>query len=160
MGGYYAYLMLERHEIRDEIEHKLIHSIPKSTLKCIIANQENSGKIEWRRVQKEFKFENELYDVVSVEIHDGISYYFCINDHAETLLETKIDNLLKLQSGHLPLSDYAKNFLSLLLEPITIHSNLSYIFNYFTADYQSNFPQVLITFSSSILFEQEKPPQF
>lgn len=160
IGGYYTYLMMERHNIREEIEHKLKYAIPQSTLKCIIANPENITKIEWRRTQKEFKFEGELYDIVSVEIHKGITYYFCINDHAETLLEAKIDNLLKYKTDHLPLSNHAKHFLNLLLEPITIHKNPFYIFEYFAAEYQSNFPQILIALSSSIVFEREKPPQF
>lgn len=160
MGGYYAFLMVERENIREEIEHKIVQSIPKSALKCIIANPENTAKIEWRRSQKEFKFEGELYDIVSVEIHNGTTYYFCINDKAETALEVKIDNLLENQADHLPFSDHSKHFLTLLLEPITIHQIPYYFFNYFATEYKSKFPQILINLSSSILFEREKPPQF
>lgn len=160
IGGFYAYLMIERHEIREEIEHKLVHSIPKSALKCIIATSENIAKIEWRRPQKEFKFEGEFYDVVSVEIYKGTTYYFCINDHAETLLEAKIDSLLKHQTDHLPFSNHTKHFLSLLLDPITIHQSILYLFEHFATNYKSNFPPFLIALSSSILFEREQPPQF
>lgn len=160
MGGYYAYLMIERENIREKIEREITQSIPKSALKCIIANPKNSAKIEWRRSEKEFKFEGELYDIVSVEIHNGTAYYFCVNDKTETLLEAKIDNLLEHQADHLPFSDHSKHFLTLLLEPITIHQIPYYFFNYFAAEYQSNFPQILIALSSSIVFEREQPPQF
>jgi hypothetical protein len=160
MGGYYAYLMIERENIREKIEYKIVQSIPKSALKCIIANPENIAKIEWRRSAKEFKFEGNLYDIVSIKIHKGTTYYFCINDQAETLLETKIDNLLEHQVHHLPFSDHVKHFLTLLIEPIIIHQTPYYFFNYFAAEYKSNFPQFLIALSSSILFEREQPPQF
>lgn len=160
MGGYYAFLMIERENIREKMEYKLVQSIPKSALKCIIANPENIAKIEWRRSAKEFKFEENLYDVVSIQIHKRTTYYFCINDQAETLLETKIDDLLKHQADHLPFSHHTKHFLTLLLEPIIIHQTPYYFFNYFVAEYKSNFPPFLIALSSSILFEREKPPQF
>ena len=56
MGGFYAILSYERYEIRENVEHKIIKSLKKSELICIIANAENLSKIVWERPQKEFGF--------------------------------------------------------------------------------------------------------
>ena len=45
MGGFYAILSYERHEIREKVEQKIIESLNKSELICIVANTENLLKM-------------------------------------------------------------------------------------------------------------------
>ena len=118
MGGFYAILSYERHEIREKVEQKLLNSLDKSELTCIVANAENLSKIEWQRPEKEFSFERNLYDVVYKENAFGVTYYYCLSDKDETKIEAKIDKLLENQSEKTPFGSHSILILLLLSEPL------------------------------------------
>ena len=159
MGGYYAILNYERHEIREKVENKIIKSLKKSELICIIANAENLPKIEWERPAKEFKFEGNLYDIAYTENDCGINYYYCLSDKDETILKTKIDKFLDKQSENFPLGNQLKHILQFLLEPLLIHQNTAFCFKYFGKQNTSIFPNLTIFFTSNFVSKLKQPPQ-
>ena len=159
MGGFYAILSYERHEIRENVEHKIIKSLKKSELICIIANAENLSKIVWERPQKEFRFNGNLYDIAYLETISGINYYYCLTDKAETKLELKINKLFNNQTQNMPLGDNAKLILYLLVQPLIAHQNPSFYFNYFSPEKASVFPNLIIFHASDFVSKLKQPPQ-
>jgi hypothetical protein len=160
MGGYYAILSIERAEIREKVEQKIIKSLPKSKLICIAANAENFSKISWERPEKEFSFEGNLYDIVFAENVDGTNYYYCLSDKAETEIEAKLNQWLDNQTEHLPFSTNSKHILQLLSEPSTIHRNPSFLFYHFFSEISSIFPNLVAFHTSDFVSTLEQPPQY
>jgi hypothetical protein len=160
MGGFYAILSYERHEIREKVEQKLLNSIEKSDLICIVANDENLSKMEWERPKKEFRFEDNLFDVVYSENAHGVTHYYCLSDKDETKLEAKIDKLLEKESNHLPFGSHSKLILNFISEPLTIHQNSTFYFNYFIEKYSSVFANLSIFYPSDFVLKLKQPPQF
>lgn len=159
LGGYYAILNYERHEIREKVEHKIIKSLKKSELICIIANAENLPKIEWERPAKEFKFEDNLYDVAYVEKVSGIIYYYCLSDKDESKLEAKINTLLENQTKNSPLGGNSKLIQYLIAQPLISHQNPSFYFNCFFSKKSSIFPNLTNFFTSNFVSKLKQPPQ-
>jgi len=159
MGGYYAILNYERYEIREKVEHEIIKSLKKSELICIIANTENLRKIVWERPTKEFKFEDNLYDVAYLEKVSGIIYYYCLSDKDETKLEDKINKLLENQTKNSPLGSSTKLIQHLIAEPLISHQNISFYFNCFSPKKSSIFPNLIISFTSNFVSKLKQPPQ-
>ena len=160
MGGFYAILSFEREEIREKVEQKLIKSLNKSELVCVVDNDKNSPKIEWERPEKEFRFEGNLYDVVYKEKAFGVTYYYCLSDKDETILEAKIDKLLENETKHLPLGSQSKSMLNFLSEPLTIHQNPTFYFNCFIDKKSSIFPNLSVFYPTDFVSKLKQPPQF
>ena len=159
MGGYYAILSFEREEIREKVEQKIIKSLKKSELICIIADAENLPKITWERPEKEFSFEGNLYDVVHIEEVSGITYYYCLSDKDETILEAKIDKLLENQTESSSIGGNAKLVLYLIAQPLITQQNFSFHFHYFSPKNTFIFPDLTISFTSNFVSTLKQPPQ-
>ena len=159
MGGFYAILSVEREEIREKVEQKIIKSLKKSDLICIIANDENLPKITWERPKKEFHFEGNLYDVVYVETILGVNHYYCLSDKDETILEAKIDKLLENQSEKSPFGNQSKLIVHFITEPLITHQNSTFNFNYFSPKKPSIFPNLTIFYPSNFVSKLKQPPQ-
>ncbi len=160
MGGFYAILSYERHEIREKVEQKLIKSLKKSELICIVADDKNSSKIEWERLEKEFRFEGNLYDVVYTENIFGVIHYYCLTDKDETKLEAKIDKLLENQTDKSPFGNQSKLILHFLAEPLITHNNPTFYFSCFINKESSVFPILSIFYPSDLVSKLKQPPQF
>ena len=160
IGGYYTYLNFERQEIREEMEQKMLNTIPKSSLTCIVANPENLTKIEWERADKEFSFEGNLYDIVSIEVVSGVTHYYCLNDQAETQLENKIAQFLDSQNESIPLNGNAKLLLHSLLEPLTAHKTPAFFFTPSFSNTSSVFPQIVLNHAFEYVSKLKRPPNF
>lgn len=160
IGGFYAILSHEKHEIREKVEQKLIKSLKKSELICIVANAENLSKITWERPTKEFRFEGNLYDIAYCETISGINYYYCLSDKDETKLELKFSKLLNNQTDNMPLGDNAKLILYLLAQPLIAQQNPSFHFNYFSAKKPLISNHLTIFHTSDFVSKLKHPPQF
>jgi hypothetical protein len=160
MGGFYAILSFEREEIREKVEQKIIKSLKKSELICIVADDKNSYKIEWERPEKEFRFEGNLYDVVYSENTLGVTYYYCLSDKDETKLEAKIDKLLENQTEKSPFGNQSKLIINFLSEPLITHQNPIFNFNYFIKKKPSIFSNLIIFYPSDFVSKLKQPPQF
>lgn len=160
MGGFYAILSYERHEIREEMEQKLLNSLEESELICIVENAENLPKIAWERPEKEFSFEGNLYDVVYKESAFGVTYYYCLSDKDETILEAKIDKLLETQNQHLPFGNHSKLLFDFLSQPLISCQNPTFYFKYFIHKKPSISSNLAILHTSDCVSKLKQPPQF
>ena len=88
--GYYFIYTIHQYILKEEMEKELLAHIPDSSLELIIA-EEFGEKIEWEEKNKEFLLNEELYDVARIEIKDGKTHLYCINDKKEKQL---LDNLV------------------------------------------------------------------
>lgn len=89
--GYYFVYTFHQHIIKEEIEKELLTHLPDSSLELVIAEDWNN-KLEWKEKGKEFSLNGEMYDVARIEIKDGKTHLYCINDKKEKEL---LDNLVK-----------------------------------------------------------------
>ena len=89
--GYYFIYTVHQYIIKEKIERELLSRIPDSSLEVIIA-EDIENRIEWEELNKEFFLDNELYDVARIEIKNGKTHLYCINDKKEKEL---LDNLVK-----------------------------------------------------------------
>jgi len=89
--GYYFVYTIHQHIIKEEIERELLTNIPESSLEVVIAENWNN-KLEWEEKDKEFSLNGEMYDVARIEIKDGKTHLYCINDKKEKEL---LDNLVQ-----------------------------------------------------------------
>ena len=160
MGGFYAILSFERHEIREKVERKLLNSIEKSELIRIVGSDKNSSKLKWERAGKEFEFEGNFYDIVYSESVFGITYYYCLSDKEETKLETKIDKLLENETKHLPLGNHSKSIINFLSEPIIYSQNHTFYFKNFIDKKPSISSNLAIFYLSDYVSKVKQPPQF
>jgi hypothetical protein len=160
MGGFYAILSFEREEIREKVERKLLNSIQKSELICIVENAENLSKIEWERSEREFSFEGNLYDVVYKETIAGVNHFYCLSDDDETKLEAKIDKLLETQNNHSSSGNHSKLILDFLSEPLIFSQNPLFYFQYFIDKKPSISSNLAILFLSDYVSKLKQPPQF
>ncbi len=159
MGGFLAITSIEREIIKENVEKKLTKSFKKNELTCIVINAQNSDKITWKSADKEFRFEDKFYDVVFTEIKDNQTYYYCLSDEDETRLELKINQLLDKQSEQLPFESNTKSFIQFLLEPLTLHANSTFSFDYFTPLNTPKFSQISSLYFSDLIQKLKRPPQ-
>ena len=153
-------LSYERHEIREKMEQKLLNSLEKSELICIIENAKNLPKIAWERPKKEFSFEGNLYDVVYTENVLGTIHYYCLSDKDETKLEAKIDKLLETQNQHSPFGNHSKLLLDFLSQPLISCQNSTFYFKYFIHKKPSISSNLAILHTSDYVSKLKQPPQF
>jgi len=81
------------------------------------------NKIIWTRKGKEFKFNDEMYDIVKVEIKNNMVTYFCIHDKDEKELTQVFDTLVKNNN-----TNNTKNDINLLKELSKYNLYLNNIF--------------------------------
>ena len=160
MCGFYAVLRFEREEIREKMEQKILKSINKTDLFCIVENAKNLPKIAWKRPEKEFSFEGNLYDVVYKENVLGTIYYYCLSDKDETKLEAKIDKLLETQNQHSPFGNHSKLLLDFLSQPLISCQNSTFYFKYFIHKKPSISSNLAILHTSDYVSKLKQPPQF
>jgi hypothetical protein len=94
MFSFYFPFLLLRTEIRNEMDKKTKEKIDESLLTKISVSLKNGpGSIVWTREREEFKYNDQMYDVVKTEINKDTVTYFCLTDNNEKELN---DNFCKL----------------------------------------------------------------
>ncbi len=84
---------IQRSQIRREIKSQIKQGVPKGEMVHFRFSKSNP-KIHWHN-DHEFRFENQMYDVVHQESTADSLFLECINDNQETLLFAKLDKLVK-----------------------------------------------------------------
>jgi hypothetical protein len=57
-----------------------------------------ASNFEWEEAGKEFKYNNSMYDVVSIQEHDKKMVIYCFNDSGESELEKHLDEIHQKQN--------------------------------------------------------------
>jgi hypothetical protein len=112
IGGFVAILSVEREIVREAMFLKLSKSQIVSDLHCIIDNK----NITWEEADREFWLDGKMYDIVKIEIKNGVKTYLCLADDSETDLAMVIQQLT--QTDNSPLSETTKGIISWIFQQI------------------------------------------
>jgi hypothetical protein len=86
LGGYFLWFSACQKNLQKEIRHEIRKGLRKDDLSLIIVSGTGKPGISWIKPGKEFTYHGEMYDVVKMEVHNGMNYYYCINDIKEKQL--------------------------------------------------------------------------
>lgn len=74
--------------IRTRVKTSIKEGVPESDLHIIEFTSHND--IPWTRENKEFKIDDQFFDIVRVDSNNNLKF-FCVNDVEETILFAKLD---------------------------------------------------------------------
>ena len=90
------FLEIKKSEIKKEIKNKIISGINKNELVFLkFSKQEAVNQLKWEH-SKEFKYNNEMYDVIEKKESNDSVYYWCWLDNEETKINKQLNNLLSI----------------------------------------------------------------
>jgi hypothetical protein len=92
IGGDYFLFYSFRYNIQKEVESQISSGIKDSELSVIEVSSKNESEIIWIRLEKEFRYKNEMYDVAKIKIQNHHKYLYCFKDIKENQL---IANFIK-----------------------------------------------------------------
>ncbi|MCX6234249.1 MAG: hypothetical protein NT175_05925 [Bacteroidetes bacterium] len=93
--GYYLCFRMMQQEVRKEIRKEIRSRISKEDLTRICIPVNNKTAIRWIKENKEFVYNQDLYDIVSIEVKNDAIVYYCINDIKEKQLIRDFEKLSK-----------------------------------------------------------------
>ncbi len=94
--GFYIPYLVKRTVIRSEMNRLLEESLPGNLIvKLSFDLNAEKDSPAWVREGKEFRYNDEMYDVLKSEIHNGKVTYYCVRDRDEKELESSFEKLLK-----------------------------------------------------------------
>ncbi|GGD50958.1 hypothetical protein GCM10011514_14010 [Emticicia aquatilis] len=160
IGGFIVILSVEKEMARKQMKQKIAESIDINTLTCIVGTPENLQKIEWEEDEKEFWFENELYDIVKTQTRGRLTYYYCLSDAKEKEVIAKIKQFSSNLQSQNPISSSTKQVLTLIFQPIIF--NLLYSPSFKTVSYSlsTKFKSITTFYQFLHIAKLLEPPQF
>lgn len=94
--GEYLVFRIIRSDIRESIKEKLASSVPKEELVLIKISSTNPPKdFQFIEAGREFRYKEEMYDIVYQEVKGDTVYYQCIHDVRETKLYADLDQQIQ-----------------------------------------------------------------
>jgi len=99
--GYHLYYLYLQNQQKRSVEEKIKEGSFKEELSIINIKSKNSDDLQWIKINKEFRFKGDLYDIVKVEHLQTSTRYFCIKDVKEKKLESRFINNLKRRRNKL-----------------------------------------------------------
>lgn len=117
----FTFLHHKKYQIRKEVKRQIISGLDKDELVLLKFTEDQSiAQLQWKHA-KEFKFKDEMYDIIETQIKGDTIYYWCWWDHHETKLNKQLDELTSIVLGNdPPYSNTQKqlsNFLKSLICP-------------------------------------------
>ncbi len=95
-------LKIQKKKIRKEIKQKIIRGICENELVYFVFSKEASRTLlDWKH-EKEFSYQDEMYDIVKKEISGDSVRYWCWWDQEESKLERKLQKEVWIALGAHP----------------------------------------------------------
>lgn len=152
--GFFPLFKILQYQTRREIKLQIKQGIPENELhKIVFAANE---KPEWVREGKEFRYKNQMYDIVRKEKSNGSTIYYCVNDTEETQLFANLDVIVKKQMDdeNSPIGNSIKVLMKIFSQ-VYLAENPQ-VFNQTGVECENHFEyQIALT---SIHSETETPP--
>jgi hypothetical protein len=79
-----------QYQVKTEIKYSIKQSLCKKDL-TVISVKKNNSAIAWIEYNKEFRYNNCMYDVVKIKTQGDYIYYYCIDDNKENELFNNLD---------------------------------------------------------------------
>lgn len=109
--GTYAFLELQKHQVKREVKWKMIEGVDKEDLVLLTFDKDDIETIlDWKH-SKEFSYQEEMYDIVQSEDKGDSISYFCWWDNKETELNKQLANVLQDFIGNKPINKKNKEHL-------------------------------------------------
>ena len=142
--GFYPLFKVLQYKTRREIKMRIKQGVPEEELHMITFAP--GEQIDWVREGKEFRYKDNMYDIVRTGNSKDTVIYYCVNDTEEKVLFSTLDELVKKDmneksgatnnpSKHLLkllLNLYHETSSSVVISPRMITINFHYLF-YWTA---------------------------
>ncbi|MCX6205288.1 MAG: hypothetical protein NTZ19_03445 [Bacteroidetes bacterium] len=156
MGGYHLLYIFYQQQIKSEMKSFLKeHRSSEFCSKLVFATSD--GKIRdsnfsWEEENEEFRYQHELYDVVSIEKKNGRAEIICLKDNDENQLEIQLNEIHKSDKSNSSKStqNFLKFFSVFYLEKKQAFDFRTVEINLYTHRFS---PELLIAF-----FEIQVPP--
>jgi len=101
-SGTFLWLQYQKISIQKETKRDMLSHINKKDLVLLsFTPEEAKKKLKWEH-SKEFEYQGQMYDIVSVEVDDGKIKYWCWADNKETHLNKKLKALVAQKLGNDP----------------------------------------------------------
>lgn len=94
----FSFLHFQKQLIRKDVKKQIIAGLNKEDLVLFkFTENQADSLLEWEH-SKEFKYKDKMYDVVYQQKKDGVTFYWCWDDNAETEVIANLNDLLKRDS--------------------------------------------------------------
>ncbi|MCB0652870.1 MAG: hypothetical protein KDC85_16450 [Saprospiraceae bacterium] len=92
--GTYGWLHHQKNVVREEVKSQILQGMDKKELVLLKLSQKEARiELKWKG-PGEFKYKNQMYDVVESEMAGDSITYWCWWDHEETQLDQKLKTLV------------------------------------------------------------------
>jgi len=89
----YGWMHCQKRAVRHEVKEKLLDDLPKENLVLLKFTQEQANReLHWEH-EREFEYQDQMYDVVKREVRNDTLYYWCWPDEKETALNQQLAQL-------------------------------------------------------------------
>lgn len=90
----YSCLQYRKAVIRKEVKRRMKTGLKPSELVLLkFSKSESQTKLRWEHA-REFEYAGQMYDIIETEIKGDSIFYYCWWDHAETMLNKQLTNLV------------------------------------------------------------------
>lgn len=93
--GYYLPYLVLLSEVKSEMEEKMNEDNAGKFMVSLTFSLKGNEQPEWKEEGKEFRYKDEMYDVVKAEKHNDKITYYCLKDKEEKELVSNFNNLIK-----------------------------------------------------------------
>lgn len=91
--GTYTWLQYKKITIKHEVQRQIDDGIDQSKLVLLkFTKEEIQIKLRWEH-EREFEYNDKMYDVIRSESKGDKVYYWCWYDHKETMLNRQLDEI-------------------------------------------------------------------
>jgi hypothetical protein len=125
--GYLVIYDIQRWRIKYTIKEQIRHELPNESLTLIVDSGLDKVAIDWRE-KNEFEFKGDMYDVVRTIIKKNVTYYYCIADRAETLLNKQVDQIVNIKLNDKVKTSKGLTHLIKIIEIVFCHNIYNFTF--------------------------------
>ena len=119
--GFYVGFLMEQYKTKDLIKKQAIAKTPLHHLVRIV----QQDAIQWEDDRKEFYLQGSLYDVVKIQVENGETVFYCINDENEEQLLKNLTVVAGSVNNHSSSKNNHYQFKKLIFDEFDGYNNLN-----------------------------------
>jgi len=138
-GSFFIFLS-ERYIIHNEVKQLIKKGLSKDKLTKLTFSINMSGQLKWHKKNKEFSYNNDMYDIVfKTTSADSITYY-CYHDKKESILFSNLSDQPKLVTI---LGEIIAKINIIYLNMTSNQKNIPFLAILFIITYQNNYISIM-----------------
>lgn len=152
--GIYTTVKVIAYNIHQKQEKIITQKNSNTVITKLIIDAKQESSFKWERENKEFWYNNKMYDLIRTEKHKNYTIYYCLKDEKETNLFHEFFQIIKQQSDDKssPLANAAKllfkifsgAILDQLLYGFSVQVSETPFYNFLQLNYSCMFQRVEI----------------